>query len=259
MTNKLLTTIVFSIASACYLNFTVAETLGEKNEPTPEYLDATFTSEDAARVAAGFSSEIIPAAPIDPLEGLSNAADLIFIGKVIQQSYSYDAADVPSTHTTFSVTEVLKGSYHSTELTLIQLGGPRKQGGGGLMVSTTRHFSVGEDELLLVNFDPDNSTLRNRVTVASRFRIYENQIYNEDGYGVIIEPTGRLTLSYDRHPSEHFKQIDMGTHSLVKQHGVDDKSNPDASNEAVRSAANSNQKSYTDSIDLNAFSSIIRE
>ena len=258
MTIKSLLTTVFSIYSSFYLNLAVAEIFGEENEPTPESLDATFTSADAERVAAGFSSEVIEVKSADPVKNLSNAADLIFTGKVLDQSYFYDAAHSPSTHTTFSITNVLKGSYPSAELTLIQPGGPSKSGDTALMVSTTRHFSVGEEELLFVILDPDNVAEPNRITIESRFRIYENHIYNEDGYGVIMEPSGKLTLSYDRHPSKHFNLIDMGSHSLFKRHSVDDNRDSGSGEESlgsVRSA--SNRKSYTDSMDLNTFSAII--
>ncbi len=260
MTIKSLTTIVFSVFSAFYLSFAAAEPFGEENEPSLESLDEPYTEEGAARLAAGFSSEVIEATPADSVKNMSNAADLIFIGNVVEQSYVYDDANLPSTHTTFSVTDILKGGYPAAELTLIQQGGPLLSGDGGFMVSTTRHFNIGEEEVLFVNLDSNNETERNRITIASRFRIHNNHVYNGDGYGVIMGPSGNLTLSYDRHPSKHFKQINMGTHTLTKHHSVDNDGNPDSDGETGRSVQPAgNRKPYANSMDLAAFSALIRE
>ena len=167
----------------------VAQINGEEGEPTPEYLDATFTSEDAARVAAGFSDQIIGDSSADPVGDMTNAADLVFRGSVLSQTYVYDAAGTPSTHTTFLIMELLKGDHQSDEITLVQPGGPSQfDSDEVMMVSTARYFNVGEEELLFMGLDPESQVESRRATVLSRFRIYENKIYNEDGHGVIVVP-----------------------------------------------------------------------
>lgn len=198
---------------------------GEATEPSPEYLDAAFTSEDADRVAAGFSDELIASPPGDLLDNMMQAADLVFRGTVLSQSYEYDASDTPYTHTTFSIAESLKGDYSSTELTLVQPGGPSRENSDRIMMaSNSQFFSVGEEELLFMNLDTQNPRQTLRATVASRFRIHEGRMYNEDGFGVIVVPledgSYRLDVSETRSTAEHFRKINIGTHWLNK-HVVD--------------------------------------
>ena len=162
---------------------------GEDAEPTPEYLDATFSADDAARVAAGFSAAIVAVPTGDQLGSMTAAADLVFRGTVVAQAYQYDADDIPSTLTTIAVTQRLKGEYASDELTLVQPGGPSRLDGDKLMVtSTAQYFNVGEEEILFMGLDPENPVQALQATVLNRFRIYEDHIFNEDGNGVTVVP-----------------------------------------------------------------------
>jgi hypothetical protein len=246
-------------------NIAVAQVNGEEGEPTPEYLDATFTSEDAARVAAGFSDRIMAEPSTDPLENMGDAADLIFRGTVLSQTYAYDAAGIPSTHTTFLITEQLKGNHQSDEITLVQPGGPSQLDSDEvMMVSTARYFNVGEEELLFMGLDPESQVESRRATVLSRFRIYGDKIYNEDGYGVIVVPLDggtryRLVHSPDRNPHARFRRINIGSHRLNKQFGEENTSSTDVSERNTGAGrAGSGNNGYSDSADIDAFSALIR-
>jgi hypothetical protein len=240
------------IGSALSVGSAIAEPFGEANELSPEERDAAFTAEDAARMAAGFSDEAVVQASINPFDAMTDAADFVFVGTVVDQTYSYNAAGIPSTHTIFVINEELKGNYPSTQLTLIQPGGPSLSGDRGVIYSTTKYFRVGDEELLFINLDPDNAQEHNRVSVSSRFPIYEGKVYNEDGYGIVSTSSGDLTLSSDRNPSEHFSLIDMGTHTLTRNF-VTDNRNPDGDGSGGRRPT----PSYTESLDLDSVAEMI--
>jgi hypothetical protein len=248
-----------------FWNIAVAQINGEEGEPTPEYLDATFTSEDAARVAAGFSDQIIGDSSADPVGDMTNAADLVFRGSVLSQTYVYDAAGTPSTHTTFLITEQLKGDHQSDEITLVQPGGPSQfDSDEVMMVSTARYFTVGVEELLFMGLDPESQVESRRATVLSRFRIYENKIYNEDGHGVIVVPLEDgtrygLVQSRDRNPDARFRRINIGSHWLSKQFGKENNSSSYVSERNTGAGrAGSGNNGYSDSADIDAFSALIR-
>jgi hypothetical protein len=244
-------------------NIAVAQINGEEGEPTPEYLDATFTSEDAARIATGFSDQIIGDSSADPVGDMTNAADLVFRGSVLSQTYVYDAAGTPSTHTSFLITEQLKGDHQSDELTLVQAGGPSQTDSNKIMmVSTARYFTVGEEELLFMNLDSESPAESRQATVISRFRIYEDKIYNEDGYGVVVVPLDggrqyRLLQSRDRNPDDRFRGINIGPHRLNKKFGRESNSSTDA-NGTVGARRGNGGNSHSERTDVDTFSALIR-
>ena len=165
-----------------------AQPHGEATEPTPEALDAAFTRGDAARVAAGFTKGTGINSSADPLASLAMQADFVFRGNVVAQTYEYDARGTPFTRTTFVITEALKGEHVASQLTLVQPGGPSRDRDIGTMVADAQYFNVVEEELMFVNLDPDNQRETKRVAIMNRFRIHENKVFSEDGFGVIVEP-----------------------------------------------------------------------
>lgn len=260
--------IILWIFLVLYWNLAVAQANGEQNEPTPEYLDATFTSADAARVAAGFSDALIEDVGEDVIGRMTSTADLVFRGVVQSQAYVYDERGIPSTHTTFSVTEQLKGNHPAAELTLIQLGGPAASGSDKvMMVSTSRYFNVGEEELLFADVVQEAEEQPEQLSVLFRFRIYENQVYDEDGYGIILEPlvggTGhRLMKSHNRNPAQRFSRINIGSHWLNKQ--FSGKNNSPDSSEGTSGAvgvalAADEGNSYSESVNIDTFGALLRQ
>lgn len=244
-------------------NIAVAQINGEEGEPTPEYLDATFTSEDAARVAAGFSDQIMAGSSADPLGDMANAADLVFRGSVLSQTYEYDAAGTPSTHTTFLITEQLKGDHQSNEITLVQAGGPSQTDSDKIMmVSTARYFTVGEEELLFMNLDFESQVESSRSSVVSRFRVYQDKIYNEDGYGMrVVTLNGgtqyTLVQSRDRNPADRFKRITIGPHRLDKNFSEKGNRSADAKGTVGTRHGNGINRHFQ-STEADAFSALIR-
>lgn len=239
---------------------------GEAGEPSPEELDAAFTSADAAREAAAFSKVIINAGEDDPLREMTETADLVFRGSVSSQSVVYDANGIPFTHTTFAIDAILKGHYPDGEITLVQEGGPAQDRKDKiLLVSSSLLFNIGDEELLFIDLDQDNPKARERATVHQRFKIYEGKVYSEDGRGITLEPDDRgagrrLTLSDDRHPSEYFRQIRIGDHTLTKNFGPEI-GKPDPVPRSTRANVRSSPvaRSYTDSVDVKTFSEAVAQ
>ena len=234
---------------------------------TNEERDAAWTAEDSAREAA----QRVPAAaaadagPVDVLGKLTGEADVIFRGTVQYQSVVYDAGGVPFTHTTFAVTDILKGGIVGDQFTLVQEGGPgQNDGDPAMMSSTSRHFAVGEEELLLLGAEAGNG-LR---YVQIRFRIYGGQVYDEDGRGVFVEPviggTGHiLRLSADRNPDSRFIEIHVGPHTLYKNFGDDTAVDgidgaPDAATGGV-SVSPAAGPSYTEGADVGTLIAAIKQ
>jgi hypothetical protein len=222
---------LFRTATAIVLGFSwhigFAQGSGEESELTPEHRDAIFSSADADRVAAGFSDDIIDVSWEDPVKRMTDAADLVFQGTVLSQYFEYDEVGTPSTRTTFLISERMKGEYQPREMTLIQTGGPSSANSNLVMVmSTTRHFNVGEEELLFVDLETGNELDPLNTRILSRFRIFEDKVYDEDGYGMRVVPFDNgakytLQKSPGRNSADRFGRINIGSHSL-KKNFVDD-------------------------------------
>jgi len=200
----------------------VAQPTGEAAEPTPEELDAAFTEEDAAREAALWSDEVIERGPADPLADMSAEADLVLRGTVTGQEVVYDANDVPFTHTTLSVNEVLEGSYSDALITVVQQGGPLKdEPGNVLILSHTHYFTPGQEELLFLELNPDSPHPQLQVVITNRFGVLNGKVFSENGRGLIYTETEdapgyKLSWSGDRNPHPRFSEFKIGPHEFSK-------------------------------------------
>lgn len=217
---------IFGCLTAGIAGFALAS--GEASELTPEQVDAAFTPEDAAREAAIWSTTVRPRDERTALERLREDSDLIFHGMVHSQTVSYRGNDIPFTHTTFEVIDLVKGEAEGGFFTLEQEGGPdRVDPQKVLLVSTSEYFATGEEEVLFVAFDEATGT----HMVRERFRIVEGLTYNANGRGVLVEqatPGSRagLRLTRGRSADKRFRTVPLGTTALYKQFG-DDTENPD--------------------------------
>jgi hypothetical protein len=244
---------VLPILLGLYCVGAVAQPSGEENEPTPEFLDATFSGTDAERVAAGFSDVIVERASQDDIGSMTDAAELVFRGTVQSQSYSYDELGVPSTSTTFAITAQLKGDHPADNITLVQPGGPSQSDSNQvLMVSNARYFAVGEEELLFVDGSSNNAVSPDQTNLLSRFRIYENKLYNDDGYGILLKPAKdggkpQLIQSRDRNPAARFRRFNLGSHRMTKNFGGEDTDGPGTT-----------RKPESNGVDVDTFSALIR-
>lgn len=278
---KYLQTIVFIIFCFGFVQVAAAGVAGEFLEPTPEELDDDPTQEDAARAAALWSDEIINRDTVDPLGDLVHAADLIIRGEVVSQSYSYDDTGVPFTHTTIAIIDVLSGDYAGAEFTVVQEGGPAQDDDKrAMLVSGSKNFNVGEEELLFLKFESRKTAASSqthsriepvytgpeKVTVQQRFRIYEDKVYNEDGHGVIVEPVAggeghRLRLTRDRSPAPRFREIHVGRLTLGKKFVSRAEDTADSADAGPLGAdfAQSVEPSYTAGADVAALSTAITQ
>ncbi len=249
-------------AMLCGHSVLAAPPLGEEYELSPEYLDAHFSAEDEKRMMAGFSDQIIPDPPDNVVKQLAESADLVFFGRVLDQNYVYDANGVPSTHTRFAVNEVLKGEHPQAELVLVQLGGPSASGDGGVLVSESKYFNVGEEELLFLKRRQVSATAtdaRNGYEIKNRFRVLDGKLFDEDGYAVIMDDAGGLTLSRDRHPDERFSTINMGTHKLYKQFSKRPRGGGDSGGEAEPASPETLMPTYANAVELTRFSAMMHK
>ncbi|MDX1735581.1 MAG: hypothetical protein R3228_14505 [Halioglobus sp.] len=218
--------IFIACLAPCIAGF--AQASGEASELTPEQVDAAFTAEDAAREAARWSDTIRPRDERTALERLGEEADLIFHGTVHSQQVHYRGNNIPFTHTTFAISELVKGEADGGFFTLVQEGGPdRYDAQKVLLVSTSEYFATGEEEVLFVAFDAATGI----HMVRERFRILDGLTYNANGRGVVVEqgPPGSragLRLTRGRSADARFRTVPFGTTALYKQFG-DDTENPD--------------------------------
>lgn len=234
-----------------------AQAGNEQFELSPEQRDAAFSAQDAAREAQAWSTQALERNTSDALSQLAADADLIFRGRVESQSFEYDSAGTPFTRTEFVLADVVKGERSAAQFTLLQEGGPSQSGDGRvLLVSNSRHFAVGEEELLFVELHPAEFRADRRAAVQHRFRIYQERLYTEDGQGVILSQAHergqrRLELSADRHPAPRFSRIQIGEHTLTKRFQPE---KPARRAAALASGEHKKpRRSYRDSVDVATF------
>jgi hypothetical protein len=200
---------------------TWAQSYGEALEASPEALDAAFSEADAAREAALWSDVIIDRSRPDPITAMTASADWVIRGTVTAQAFIDNEKNPPFTHTTIVVDELLKGQNVPSEITLVQQGGISPSNPENIvMVSHGHYFSVGEEELLFIDVNPEQTGHR-RLVIEQRFRIYEGQVYDENGRGLIVKdredgPGLTLEVSRNRHPSPRFAHFYIGPHRLTK-------------------------------------------
>ena len=243
---------------------------------TNEELDAAWTAEDDARAAA----QRVPAVPVrqsvDPLGEITNRAELIVHGTVSMQRFVYDGDGTPFTETTFTVIDVLKGELTGNKFVLLQEGGVERDNSDIVMTAShSRHFTIGEEEILLLGpetgisgmtrgaaFDSDASLRSRTREVQVRFRVFAGKVFDEDGRGVFLEslPGGghRLALSSDRNPAPLFTEIRIGHHTFTKFISDGDRDGERPDGDASRPTGRATTPSYTDSVDAGALILAIR-
>jgi hypothetical protein len=235
---------------------------GEAYEATPEQLDAAFSAQDAAREAQAWSKVIIDRSRQDPLDSMAAQSDLVVRGIVSAQETVYDANDLPFTHTTITISEILKGDYPDSEIVLVQEGGPsRTDPESVVLVSDARHFNTGEEEMLFLELEPQHAAPERRIIVAQRFCIFDDKVYDENGRGLILSPVDnnagyRLAWSNDRNPAPRFRQIHIGSHTLTKSFAEEQTSTD--SGGATAPQARRAAPGFGSSVDVTTFTAAIK-
>ena len=255
---KIKTTII--VLFGLLLNTAVAQ---KPAEMTNEERDAAWTAEDTAREAA----MRVPAAPkepvvVDVLGMLVGEAEVIFRGVVESKTVVYEDG-YAYTHTSFVVSEDLKGDLLDGDLfVLVQEGGPgRNKFEPAMMSSHSRHFNVGEEELLLLGPEEGHGVR----DVQIRFRIMGDKVYDEDGRGVFViankDGNGHiLRLSGDRNPEPRFTEIHIGDMVLHKRFSEDHESpedfdSPDGKTVVAKAPAG---RRYTEGAGLSVLTAAIK-
>lgn len=244
----------------------LAQPLDESAEPTPEELDAASTAADAAREAAAFSDEIIEREPADALRSMTRAADLVVRGKVTSQVVDYDEDDIPFTHTTIAVSEVIEGEQPSSDyLTIVQEGGPSRTDPELVyMVSDTNYFNEGDEDVLFLSLDPDSPFPQQRVEIRKRFRIHAGKVYTQTGRGLILDSPAaggvdRLRVSADRNPDPVFRQIKIGSHTFTRHFGGHGNLGDSTADELPATQSRRAPPSFNDSVDAETFTAAIAQ
>jgi len=158
----------------------------------------------------------------------------------------------------------------------VQEGGPsRDDPRRAMMVSSSQHFNIGEEEVLFLGsgnaraassraqIDPDYSGPE-KVNVQQRFRVYQGKLYDDDGHGVIVEQVARggghrLRLTHSRNPARRFGEIHVGK-MVLKKHFVDRADEPEdfANGETTpTSTAQPGVPGYSASSDVAALSAAV--
>ena len=234
-------------------------TMAQTAELSPEELDAAFTAEDAAREAAGWSDKIIERPAVDPLASMSAEADLVIRATVIAQEVAYDDNDIPFTHTTFSVNEVLEGSYADSQITVVQEGGPLKEEPKNvLMLSHTHYFMPGQEELLFLELNPNSSYPYSQVVIKNRFGVVNGKVFNENGRGMIYTETAaapgyKLSWSKDRNPNPRFSEFKIGSHEFSKQFTERDHRGEQPDQPVSRQQQVDTRPGYESGVDISTF------
>lgn len=117
---------------------------------------------------------------------MTEAADLVFKGSVVEVKYKTSKHNVPFTFVTYQVSSVLSGIYSESSITLRFLGGSK--GNGEFMYSPhIPLFDLGEEDVLFVK----NNTVAACPLVGcanGRLRVINEKIYSEEGESIVADP-----------------------------------------------------------------------
>lgn len=131
--------------------------------------------------------------PAYSTEQLTQAADIVFKGKVIDVSYSQSKTTdgnkgIPYTFVTYAIAQILKGNYADPTITLRFAGGPTAEG-GFLLPSETTLFDKDEEDVLFVS--NNNTSICPLVNCAEgRIRVINNQLYDDEGNSLLTDNKG---------------------------------------------------------------------
>lgn len=155
---------------------------------------------------------------------LAAEASLVIEGQVQRVTYTHEGAyEQPFTIIDISVTRVLKGAFDEDVVVIKQPGGPSKNGEMINVVSHAEYFVPGDGELLFLE------TTGDRVSIKNRFRVYDQALYSQDGFGLLRTQPGQIRLSNIRNPAETFTRIVIANEVLRKNFSRDNKEEGDHS------------------------------
>lgn len=123
----------------------------------------------------------------------ARSADLVVMGKVVRVE-TIEINGFPFSRAVLSVEEVIAGASSSSEISVLQAGG-RRRNGGRAIVAGMRYLKVGDEVLLMLRARPDG--------------IYEIIGLNQGHYPVMIEErTGRKVIALQEGGRKKYLTLD---------------------------------------------------
>lgn len=123
----------------------------------------------------------------------ARTADLVVMGKVVRVE-TIEISGFPFTRAVLSIEEVIAGTTLSSEVSVLQAGG-RRRNGGRAIVAGMRYLKVGDDVLLMLRARPDGN--------------YEIIGLNQGHYPVMIEErTGRKVIALQEGGRKKYLTVD---------------------------------------------------
>ena len=209
--NKLKARLLILLTQGLLVGLANAQVLPEKSATEIEAYDRSL-GQDYTQQLREMYSGAAPAAsnPVTPAS-LAADADLVVEGQVKRVSYTHEGLyEQPFTVNEIEVTRVLKGSLAEEVVVIKQPGGPSKNGELINIVSHAEYFAPGDGELLFLD------TFGDQLLIKNRFRVHEDALYSQDGFGLMLYGMGELGLDKVRNPAETFTRIVIGSEVLRK-------------------------------------------
>lgn len=208
---KLKAGLVISFMQGLLVGFANAQVQPEKSAAEIEAYDRSLGQDYTQQLREMYSGAAPAAANLSTPALLAADASLVIEGRVKRVSYTHEGPfEQPFTVNEIEITRVLKGAFAEEVVVIKQPGGPSKNGELINIVSHAEYFSPGDGELLFLVVSGD------QISIKNRFRVYEDALYSQDGFGLMVSGSGELTLGKARNLAETFSTIVVGSEVLRK-------------------------------------------
>lgn len=206
LTSKILCGVLVLVGQVASANL-----LPEKSAIEIEAYDRGLGQAYTQQLREMYSGEAPVAPSMLTAASLAAEASLVIEGQVQRVTYTHEGPyEQPFTIIDISVSRVLKGVFDKEVVVIKQPGGPSKNGELINIVSHAEHFAPGDGELLFIDTSGDQLLIKNR------FRVHEDALYSQDGFGLMLYGSGELGLGKARNSAETFTRIVIGSEVLRK-------------------------------------------
>jgi hypothetical protein len=207
LTSKILCGVLVLVGQVASANL-----LPEKSAIEIEAYDRGLGQAYTQQLREMYSGEAPVAPSMLTAASLAAEASLVIEGQVQRVTYTHEGPyEQPFTIIDISVSRVLKGVFDKEVIVIRQPGGPSKNGELINIVSHAEYFVPGDGELLFIDTSGDQLLIKNR------FRVHEDALYSQDGFGLMLYGSGELGLGKARNSAETFTRIvSLGSEVLRK-------------------------------------------
>ena len=203
--------LVILLTQGLLVAFANAQVQPEKSAAEIEAYDRGLGQDYTQQLREMYSGEAPAPSNLVTPASLAADADLVVEGQVKRVAYTHEGPyEQPFTVNEIEITRVLKGSFAEEVVVIKQPGGPSKNGELINIVSHAEYFVPGEGELLFLETSGDQLLIKNR------FRVHEDALYSQDGFGLMLYGIGELGLGKVRNSAETFTRIVIGSEVLRK-------------------------------------------